>query len=89
MLAFVATFGLELKCFCACGKNWVKNAVKKIANVEEKSRVLFALGSIMYSKDCPLHVEPVLWAEQQLEKLETHYFDSTHLCEYLNRHWLS
>jgi len=48
-LAFVATFGLELGSFCAYGKTWAKNAVKKIVSVEEKSRILFALGSIMYS----------------------------------------
>jgi hypothetical protein len=54
-----------------------------IATVEEWSRVLSTLGSIMYSRDCPLHAELVLWAEQ-LEKLATNYPNSTCFCEYLN-----
>jgi hypothetical protein len=43
-------------------KTWVENAIKKIASVEERSRVLFAFESIMYSQDYPFHTEPVLWA---------------------------
>jgi hypothetical protein len=30
-------------------KTWVENAIEKTTNVEERSRVLSALGSIMYS----------------------------------------
>ncbi len=41
-------------------KAWAENAVKKIVSAEKRSRVLSTLGSIMYSRDCPLHAEPVL-----------------------------
>jgi hypothetical protein len=69
-------------------KACVENAVKKIVIAEKRSRVLFALGSIMYSQDCPLHAEPVLWAKQQFEKLAPDYPNLTHFCEYLNQYWL-
>jgi hypothetical protein len=54
--------------------------------VEERSRVLSTLGSIMYSRNCPLHVKLVLWVEQQFEVLATNYPDSTHFFEYLKEH---
>ncbi len=69
-------------------KAWAKNAIKKIVNAEKKPRVLSALGNIMYSRDCPLHAKPILWAKQQLEKLELNYINLTRFWEYLNQHWL-
>jgi hypothetical protein len=30
-------------------KTWVENAIKKITNVEERSRILSAFGNNMYS----------------------------------------
>jgi hypothetical protein len=69
-------------------KAWAENAVKKIISVEKRSRVLSTLGSIMYSRDYPLHAKPILWAKQQLEKLAPNYPNLTHFCEYLNQHWL-
>jgi hypothetical protein len=74
-------------CLWHAYKAWAENAVKKIASVERRSRVLSALGSIMYSRDCPLHAKPILWAKQ-LGKLAPNYINLTHFCEYLNQHWL-
>jgi hypothetical protein len=47
-------------------KPWVENAIKKIAMLEDCALVLFALGEIMYSCGCPIDVDAILWAKQEI-----------------------
>jgi hypothetical protein len=65
-------------CLWHVHKAWVENVIKRIISAEERARILFALGSIMYFQDSPLHVKHVFWIEQQLELLVTNYLDSAH-----------
>jgi hypothetical protein len=47
-------------------KTWVENAIKKNAMLEDCALVLFALGEIMYSCGCPIDVDAILWAKQEI-----------------------
>jgi hypothetical protein len=58
-------FGQISEFYYACGmlkKKKVKNVVRKIVNPQERSNVLLTLGRIMYSRGCPIDVDPKFWA---------------------------
>jgi hypothetical protein len=48
--------------FVACAQSMGKKC-KKIATVEDRTKVLSILGQIMYLKACPLDHDLVLWAQ--------------------------
>jgi hypothetical protein len=47
--------------------------VKKIPTTKNRTKVLFVLGQIMYSKACPLDHDHVLWAQLQIDIMATKY----------------
>jgi hypothetical protein len=50
--------------------------------------VLSVLNEIMYSCGCPINVDAILWAKQQIHLLTTRYPNATHFMKYLKKHWL-
>jgi hypothetical protein len=54
-------------------KTWAKNVVKKIPTTKNRTKVLFVLGQIMYSKAFPLDHDHVLWAQLQIDIMATKY----------------
>jgi hypothetical protein len=66
-------------------KTWVED-VKKIAKVEDQTKVLYAMGQIMYSKACPLDHDPILWVELQIYVMATKYPNASQSIEYLEYH---
>jgi len=69
-------------------KTWVANVIKKIPMLENRAKVLFALGEIMYSCGCPIDVDAITWVEQQIHLLATRYPNVTHFMKYFRKHWL-
>jgi hypothetical protein len=51
--------------------------------LEDHVLVLSTLGEIMYSYGCPIDVDVILWAEQQIHLLTTKYPNVTYLMKYL------
>jgi hypothetical protein len=68
-------------------KTWVEDVVKKIAKVEDQTKVLHALGQIMYSKACPMDYGPILWVQLQVDIVATKYPNASRFIEYLEDHW--
>jgi len=42
----------------------------------------------MYSQGCPIDFDPTLWAEQQIDSLETSFPNVVRFIQYLKEHWL-
>jgi hypothetical protein len=42
----------------------------------------------MYSCECPIDVDAITWAKQQIHLLATRYPNATHFMKYLKKHWL-
>jgi hypothetical protein len=49
-----------LLCLWHVQKTCVKNAIKKIASIEERAKVLCALGRIMYLKGSPTNSDLII-----------------------------
>jgi hypothetical protein len=74
-------------CLWHVHKTWAKNIVKRIATVEDWTKVLYVLGQIMYSRTCPLNHALVLWAQLQIDIMATKYPNAFQFIEYLKDHW--
>jgi hypothetical protein len=70
-------------CLWYVQKEWVENAIRKIVNPQEISNVLLALGRIMYSRGCPIDVDPNFWAKQEIEMLATNFPNAWLFIQYL------
>jgi hypothetical protein len=42
----------------------------------------------MYSKACPLDHDLILWAQLQIDIMETNYLNASQFIAYLKDHWL-
>jgi hypothetical protein len=88
-LAFVATFGLEPKCFCACGMSTKHGLImqsKRLLAQRRGQKISLLLEASCIPKI--VHFMQNLFYGQQFELLATNYFDSARFCEHLKEHWL-
>jgi hypothetical protein len=53
---------------------------------KDHALVLSALGEIMYSCGCPIDVDAILWAKQQIHLPTIRYPNATHFMKYLKKH---
>jgi hypothetical protein len=58
-------------CLWHMRKAWAKNVVKILQKC--KTKILYALGQIMYSRACPLDHDLVLWVQLQIDIMATKY----------------
>jgi hypothetical protein len=73
--------------FMACAQNMGRRCYKKIAKMEDRTKILYVLGQIMYSKACPLDHDPILWVQLQIDIMATKYPNAFRFIEYLEDHW--
>jgi hypothetical protein len=67
-------------------KTWVEDVVKKITKVEDRTKVLYALGQIMYLKACPMDHDLILWVQLQIDIMATKYPNASRFIKYLEDH---
>ncbi len=78
--------GLFFLCLWHVCKTWVEDVVKKITKVEDRTKVLYALGQIMYLKACPMDHDLILWVQLQIDIMATKYPNASRFIKYLEDH---
>jgi hypothetical protein len=74
MFSHATMFGQGPKfflCLWHVHKTWVENVVKKITTMKDRTKILFSLDQIMYSRVCPLNHDLLLRVQLQIDIMET------------------
>ena len=76
-----------LLCFWHVKKAWAENAKTKISRIEDRAQTLKEVGDIMYGKGFVPGMDPVEWANKELDKIAERRPSTKRFMKYIDKHW--